>query len=231
MLEPMSHNRYRPIPLKYERLPQDEMVSRGQAFRELMAQRRSVREFAPDPVPRELIENAIAAANTAPSGANRQPWHFVVVSDPMVKAAIRGGAEAEEREFYEGGRATEEWLKALAPLGTDWRKPFLEIAPWLVVVFKQIHAVGADGSKLTNYYVNESVGIACGLFIAALQSMGLATLTHTPQPMRFLTRILDRPDNERPYILFPVGYPHPDCEVPEISKKSPSDVATWFEGE
>ena len=231
MLEPMNHHMYRPTPLNFERLPVDEMIARGQSFRELMAQRRSVREFAPDPVPRELIETAIAAANTAPSGANRQPWHFAVVSDPMVKAAIRGGAEAEEREFYEGGRATEEWLKALAPLGTDWRKPFLEVAPWLVVVFKQIHAVGADGSKLTNYYVNESVGIACGLFIAAIQRMGLATLTHTPQPMRFLTGILDRPDNERPYILFPVGFPHPECEVPEISKKSPSEVATWFEGE
>ena len=229
MLESMRHNIYRPIPLNFERLPEDEMVAQGHSFRELMARRRSVREFAPDSVPRELIETAIAAANTAPSGANRQPWHFAAVSDPMVKAAIRGGAEAEEREFYEGGRATEEWLKALAPLGTDWRKPFLEIAPWLVVVFKQIHAVGADGSKLTNYYVNESVGIACGLFIAAIQQMGLATLTHTPQPMRFLTRILDRPDSERPYILFPVGYPQADCKVPEISKKKIEEVSTWFE--
>lgn len=229
MLEPMNHRRYRPVPLNFERFPEEEMIARGRSFRELMARRRSVREFAPDPVARELIETAIAAANTAPSGANRQPWHFAVVSDPDVKAEIRRGAEAEEREFYKGGRATEEWLEALAPLGTDWQKPFLEIAPWLVVVFKQIHAVGADGSKLTNYYVNESVGIACGLFIAAIQSMGLATLTHTPQPMRFLTRILDRPDNERPYILFPVGYPHPDCEVPEISKKSLSAVASWFE--
>ena len=230
MLESMSHNMYRPIPLNFKRLPEDEMVAQGHSFRKLMARRRSVREFAPDPVPRDLVETAIAVANTAPSGANRQPWHFAAVSDPMVKAAIRGGAEAEEREFYEGGRATEEWLKALVPLGTDWRKPFLEIAPWLVVVFKQIHAVGADGSKLTNYYVNESVGIACGLFIAAIQQMGLATLTHTPQPMRFLTRILDRPDNERPYILFPIGYPHPDCEVPEISKKNLEEVSTWFEG-
>lgn len=230
MLESMSHNMYRPIPLNFERLTEDEMVTQGHSFRKLMARRRSVREFAPDPVPRDLVETAIAVANTAPSGANRQPWHFAAVSDPMVKAAIRGGAEAEEREFYEGGRATEEWLKALVPLGTDWRKPFLEIAPWLVVVFKQIHAVGADGSKLTNYYVNESVGIACGLFIAAIQQMGLATLTHTPQPMRFLTRILDRPDNERPYILFPIGYPHPDCEVPEISKKNLEEVSTWFEG-
>jgi nitroreductase len=221
---------YRPIPLNFERLPGDEMIARGQSFRELMARRRSVREFSPDPVPRELIETAIAVANTAPSGANRQPWHFAAISDPAVKAEIRRGAEAEEREFYEGGRATEEWLKALAPLGTDWQKPFLEIAPWLVVVFKQIHALDADGSKLTNYYVNESVGIACGLFIAAIQRMGLATLTHTPQPMRFLTGILGRPDNERPYILFPVGYPDPDCKVPEISKKTAADVSTWFEG-
>ena len=220
---------YQPTPLQFERLPEDEMLARGHDFRELMARRRSVRAFAPDPVPRKLIEAAIEAANTAPSGANRQPWHFAVVSDPAVKAEIRRGAEAEEKEFYEGGRATEEWLKALAPLGTDWRKPFLEIAPWLVVVFKQIHAVDADGAKLTNYYVNESVGIACGLFIAAMQQMGLATLTHTPQPMRFLTRILDRPDNERPYILFPVGYPPPDCEVPEISKKKLEEVSTWFE--
>ena len=230
MLEAMSQQEYRPIPLTFERLQHDEMVARGRNFREVMARRRSVREFAPDPVPRQLIETAIAAANTAPSGANRQPWHFAVVSDPTVKAEIRRGAEAEEKEFYDGGRATEEWLEALAPLGTDWRKPFLEVAPWLVVVFKQIHAVAADGSKLTNYYVNESVGIACGLFIAAIQQMGLATLTHTPQPMRFLSRILDRPANERPFILFPVGYPHPDCEVPEITKKSPSAVATWFEG-
>jgi len=224
----MSQPKYRPIPLRFERIAEDEMIARGHSFRELMARRRSVREFAPDAVPRELIETAIAVANTAPSGANRQPWHFAVVSDPTVKAEIRRGAEAEEREFYEGGRATQEWLEALAPLGTDWRKPFLEIAPWLVVVFKQIHAVGAEGSKLTNYYVNESVGIACGLFIAAIQRMGLATLTHTPQPMRFLTGILDRPDNERPYILFPVGYPHPDCEVPEISKKKLEDVSSWF---
>ena len=229
MLKAMSQQEYRPIPLTFERLQHDEMVARGRNFREVMARRRSVREFAPDPVPRQLVETAIAAANTAPSGANRQPWHFAVVSDPTVKAEIRRGAEAEEKEFYDGGRATEEWLEALAPLGTDWRKPFLEIAPWLVVVFKQIHAVGKDGAKLTNYYVNESVGIACGLFIAAIQRMGLATLTHTPQPMRFLTGILDRPDNERPFILFPVGYPHPDCEVPEISKKKLEEISTWFE--
>ena len=223
----MSDSTYRPKALEFERLAEDEMIARARDFRDLMTRRRSVREFSADPVPRELIEAAIATANTAPSGANRQPWHFAVVSDPEVKAEIRRGAEAEEREFYEGGRATGEWLEALAPLGTDWRKPFLEIAPWLVVVFKQIHAVADDGSRLTNYYVNESVGIACGLFITALHQMGLATLTHTPQPMRFLTRILDRPDNERPFILFPIGYPGADCQVPEIAKKTLSEVSTW----
>jgi nitroreductase len=227
----MDNSEYRPMPLSFDRSSEDEMAAHGRVFLEFLAKRRSVRDFASDPVPRELIEIAIASANTAPSGANRQPWHFVAVSDPAVKAAIRRGAEAEEREFYEGGRATEEWLRSLAPLGTDSNKPFLEIAPWLVVVFKQIHGVGPDGSKITNYYVNESVGIACGLFIAAIHRIGLATLTHTPQPMRFLTRILDRPDHERPFILFPVGYPHPDCQVPEIPKKSLSDVTTWFANE
>jgi len=205
------------------------MAARGRALLERLARRRSVREFSPDPVPRELIETAIAAANTAPSGANRQPWHFVAVSDPGVKAEIRTAAEAEEREFYEGGRAAGAWLEALAPLGTGWQKPFLETAPWLVAVFKQIFARAEDGTRSTNYYVNESVGIACGLFIAAINEMGLATLTHTPQPMRFLSQILGRPDNERPFILFPVGYPHPECQVPAISKKDLGAVSTWFE--
>ena len=205
------------------------MTARGRALVESLARRRSVRDFASDPVPRELIEIAIAAANTAPSGANRQPWHFVAVSDPAVKAEIRCGAEAEEREFYEGGRASKEWLASLAPLGTGWQKPFLETAPWLVAVFKQNYLLDVDSGKAVNYYVSESVGIACGLFISAVHEMGLATLTHTPQPMRFLSRILDRPESERPYILFPVGYPAPGCRVPAISKKTVDDVSTWFE--
>jgi nitroreductase len=229
MLERMSHKRYRPEPLNFERLPESEMTGRGLAFRDRLTLRRSVRDFSAEPVPRALIETAIAAANTAPSGANRQPWHFAAVSDPEIKAEIRRAAETEEREFYEGGRATDEWLAALDHLGTGWRKPYLEIAPWLVAVFKQISAVDEEGRKATNYYVNESVGIACGLFIAALNEMGLATLTHTPQPMRFLSRILDRPDTERPFILFPVGFPAPGCQVPMISKKAPEDVTTWFE--
>jgi iodotyrosine deiodinase len=229
MLEIMSDRGYRPVPLQFERLPEEVMAARGRALLDRLVRRRSVREFAPDAVPKELIETAIATANTAPSGANRQPWHFVAVSDPEVKAEIRKAAEAEEREFYEGGRASEAWLEALAPLGTGWQKPFLETAPWLVVVFKQIFARAENGAKGTNYYVNESVGIACGLLIAAINEMGLATLTHTPQPMRFLSRILGRPDNERPYILFPVGYPHPDCRVPSITKKDLGDVSSWFE--
>ena len=226
----MDDSPYQPVPLSFDRLLEDEMAARGRALVESLARRRSVRDFAPDPVPRELIEIAIAAANTAPSGANRQPWHFVAVSDPAVKTEIRRGAEAEEREFYEGGRASEAWLASLAPLGTEWQKPFLETAPWLVVVFKQIYLLDSDGGKGANYYVNESVGIACGLFISAVHEMGLATLTHTPQPMRFLSRILERPESERPYILFPVGYPAPGCQVPAISKKTVDAVSTWLEG-
>lgn len=228
MLAAMSPTTYSPIPLDFQRLPEEEMRARARALRDELARRRSVRQFSSDPVPRELIELAIATAGTAPSGANRQPWHFVAVADPAVKAEIREAAEAEERQFYEGDRAAPAWLEALAPLGTGWQKPYLEVVPWLVVVFKQVFARGDDGSKSTNYYVSESVGIACGLFISALHHMGLATLTHTPQPMRFLSRILDRPDNERPYILFPVGYPADDCEVPCISKKDLAEISTWY---
>jgi len=228
MLGSMSTPAYRSIPLAFERLSVEQMHARGRELLADLGRRRSVREFAPDPVPRALIELAIATAGTAPSGANRQPWHFVAVADPVVKAEIRRAAEAEERAFYEGGRATPEWLTALAPLGTSWQKPFLETAPWLVAVFKQIAAREADGAAGPNYYVSESVGIACGLFIAAIHRMGLATLTHTPQPMRFLSRILERPDTERPYILFPIGYPQPDCRVPAIGRKSLAEISSWI---
>jgi nitroreductase len=215
------------VPLTFTRRDPGEMATRASGLFERMRTRRSVRDFSTDPVPRALIESAIATAHTAPSGANRQPWRFVAVCDPAVKAEIRAAAEAEEREFYEGGRAPDEWLEALAPLGTGPLKPHLTDAPWLVAVFKEVHGVAADGAKITNYYVNESVGIACGLFIAAIQWMGLATLTHTPQPMRFLNRILDRPSNERPFILFPVGYPAEDCRVPAITKKPLDEVVSW----
>lgn len=202
------------------------MRRRADAFYELLDRRRSVRFFAPDPVPRELIEIAIRTASTAPSGAHRQPWRFVVVGDPEIKRKIRVAAEAEEKKSYEE-RMPEEWLEALAPLGVDWRKPFLEIVPWIVVVFEELYGIDERGAKRKNYYVRESVGIACGMFIAALHNMGLATLTHTPSPMGFLREILGRPRNEKPYILFPVGYPAADATVPDLRRKELDEVAIW----
>jgi iodotyrosine deiodinase len=203
------------------------MLRRARAFHAGMEGRRSVRSFSPEPVPRELIEIALRTASTAPSGAHRQPWKFVVVGDPGLKSQIRAAAETEEYESYIGGRMPAEWLEALAPLGTSWEKPFLETVPWLVVVFEELYGLDAEGRKRKNYYPKESVGIACGLFIAALHHMGLATLTHTPSPMVFLSRLLDRPVNEKPFILFPVGYPAPDAEVPDLRRKGLEDVAVW----
>ena len=187
-----------------------------------MATRRSVRDFSAEPVPLELVENAIQCAARAPSGANQQPWRFVVVSDPGLKREIRLAAEAEERDNYEG-RFPQEWLDALAPLGTDWNKPFLETAPYLIIVFAIDY--GLDGDRKTkHYYVRESVGIATGFLIAALHLAGLATLTHTPSPMGFLGKLLGRPANERAFVLLPVGYPASDAKVPDISKKALSEV-------
>ncbi|MGA0980083.1 MAG: nitroreductase family protein [Candidatus Nanopelagicales bacterium] len=203
-------------------------AERGQEFLDLMSARRSVRDFSDEPVPRELIEIAVSTANTAPSGAHQQPWTFVAVSDPGIKHRIRLAAEEEERENYEGGRLPDAWRQAIAPLGTSSDKAFLDVVPWIVVVFAQKSTPMPDGSLRKNYYVNESVGIACGLFIASLHSMGLATLTHTPNPMGFLTEILGRPATERPYILFPVGYPAADCEVPDLQRK-PLDEALVIE--
>jgi len=204
------------------------MRRRGRAFRAAMAARRSVRDFAADPVPRDLIETAIGAAGTAPSGAHRQPWRFVAVSDPAIKRRIRIAAEKEEKESYDR-RMPPDWLEALAPLGTTWEKPFLETVPWIVVVFEERHGVMEDGSIRKNYYTKESVGIACGLFIAALHAMGLATLTHTPSPMGFLRDILGRPPHETPYILFPVGYSAAGCTVPDLERKPLDEIAIWFE--
>ena len=214
------------LPYRPPRLDEVEMRRRAKAFYRLMDGRRSVRYFAPDPVPRELVETAIRTASTAPSGAHRQPWRFVVVGDPGIKREIRLAAEAEERKSYEQ-RMPDEWLEALRPLGVDWHKPFLEIVPWIVVVFEELYGFDEAGGKRKNYYVRESVGIACGLFIAALHQMGLATLTHTPSPMAFLREILGRPKNERPYILFPIGYPAADAEVPDLRRKSLEEVAIW----
>ncbi|MDX1530441.1 MAG: nitroreductase family protein [Rhodothermales bacterium] len=219
---------YPHVPLDFEALPDEEMAARAEAFFGEMDRRRSVRDFADRPVPRRLIELAIRTASTAPSGAHMQPWTFVAVSNPDVKRRIREAAEAEERESY-GGRMSDEWLEALRPLGTDWRKPFLETVPWIVVLFAQSYGLDADGAKTKHYYVQESCGIAAGLFIAALHRMGLATLTHTPSPMRFLSEILDRPPNERPYILFPVGFPDAGATVPDIQRKGLGEVAVWVE--
>lgn len=222
-----EQNAARVEPLKFERLPADEQLRRSQAFYEAMRTRRTVRSFSPDPVPYAVVENAIKVAGSAPSGANQQPWKFVVVSDPEIKRQIREAAEVEEKEFY-SGRATDEWLEALAVLGTDWRKPFLETAPYLIVVFRVDYGLSpsADGQeiKTKHYYVAESVGIACGMLLAALHMSGLATLTHTPSPMGFLAKILGSPKNQRPLLLIPVGYPSEAVTVPRITKKNLSDI-------
>lgn len=189
-----------------------------------MQARRSVRDFSDEPVPLALIEAAVRVAATAPSGANQQPWHFVVVSDPELKREIRIAAEAEEKQNYEG-RFPDEWLAALQPFGTDWQKPFIETVPYLIVVFSVNYEV-AEGGKIKHYYVQESVGIATGFLLAALHLAGLATLTHTPSPMGFLGRILNRPANERPFLLIPVGYPAAEAQVPALTKKPMAEVLT-----
>jgi iodotyrosine deiodinase len=210
---------YRPIPLTFERLEPDESLARSRAFLELMERRRSVRTFSREPVDRELIENAVAAAGTAPSGAHQQPWTFVVVSDSELKRRIREAAETEEREFY-GRRASHEWLDAIRHIGTDTVKTHITDAPYVIVVFEQAH--GAAGQK--HYYVKESVGIAVGLLLASLHTAGLATLIHTPSPMGFLREILERPRHERPSVLIPVGYPADDAVVPDLERKPLSEI-------
>lgn len=200
-----------------------EMLLRARAFRESMTARRSVRHFSPDPIPRSVLEECVRAAGQAPSGANKQPWRFVVVTDPERKRRIRAAAEEEERAFY-GGRAPDTWLQDLVPFGTDADKPFLELAPALVVIFAQKH--GPNQEK--HYYVNESVGLAVGFFLAACAEAGLATLTHTPSPMGFLGEVLERPAFERPYLLVPVGYPAQEAEVPDITKKPLGDILEWY---
>lgn len=213
----------RSVPLVWNRVPESQQLEAIREFEATMRTRRTVREFSAEPVPLELIERAIAIAGTAPSGANQQPWRFVIVNDPAVKREIRLAAEEEERENYEH-RFPPEWLEALAPFGTDWQKEFLETAPFLIVVFRIDYGLSPDGSKTKHYYVNESVGIATGFLLAALHVAGLATLTHTPNPMGFLSRICRRPVNERPYLLIPVGYPAAGAVVPDISKKTQVEI-------
>ena len=225
----MAATAYSPIRYEFESLTTDEMVRRGREFFELMSRRRSVRDFSPEVPPRECVELAIRAAASAPSGAHRQPWRFVLIDDPALKKEIRRAAEKEERDNYDN-RFPPEWLQALEPLGTTGDKPFLENAPYLVVVFKESYGLDDSGEKITNYYVNESVGIACGMFIAALHNMGLATLTHTPSPMGFLSELLNRTSNEKPYVLFPIGYPAEGTMVPDLRRKSFEEVVQLNDG-
>ncbi|MFN2162568.1 MAG: nitroreductase family protein [Candidatus Promineifilaceae bacterium] len=216
------------IPLDgYQQYTDEEMIRRAQAFYDSMRRRRTVRDFSSRVVPREVIENCLRTAGSAPNGANMQPWHFVVVSDPDIKRAIREAAEEEERRFY-SQRATPEWLEALAPLGTDEHKPFLETAPYLIVIFAQSYGVDEEGRRIRHYYVQESVGIATGLLIAAVHNAGLVSLTHTPSPMGFLNELLERPSNERPFLILVVGYPAKDARVPDISKKSLDEIVTFL---
>jgi nitroreductase len=202
------------------------MIERAREFREVASRRRTVRQFSDRPVPREVVEEAIRAAGSAPSGANQQPWHFVVVTDPELKRRIRDEAEAEEREFYER-RAPDVWLEALQPFGTDADKPFLTVAPYLIAVFVQPFRVLPDGSRAKHYYAVESVGLATGILISALHRSGVATLTHTPSPMGFLNRILDRPTHERSFVLLVAGYPAVGAEVPDIRRKELDEIVTW----
>ena len=213
--------------LNFERIPADESVDRSREFLEMMRKRRTIREFSPEPVSIDIIENAIRTAGTAPSGANQQPWRYVVVQDADIKRQIREAAEAEEKESYEH-RMSQEWLDALAPLGTDWHKPHLTEAPYLIVCFRLDYGLELDENgeeqRVKHYYPGESMGISVGMLIAALHNAGLATLTHTPSPMKFLNEVLKRPRNERPFVLLPVGYPAEDCEVPNITKKPIEEI-------
>ena len=213
--------------LPFQEYDPGDMRERASQFHALMQTRRSVRDFSPRPVDSAVIEQCLLTAGSAPSGANRQPWHFAVVSDPAIKHEIRLGAEAEEREFYQR-RAPQDWLDALAPLGTDEHKPFLEIAPVLIVIFGQKFSLDEAGSKHKNYYVPESVGIATGMLIAALHNAGLATLTHTPSPMKFLNQILHRPETEKPAMVLVVGYPAEAAEVPDITRKTLKEIASFL---
>lgn len=212
--------------LKFDELKESEMEARAESFLIRMSTRRTVRDFSDRPVSKDIIQKALSTAGSAPSGANRQPWHFSVVGNPAIKREIRLGAEEEEHEFY-NGRAPQEWLDALTPFGTDANKPFLEIAPWLIAVFARKFDIDAEGQKHKNYYVTESVGIATGLLLAALHNAGLATLTHTPSPMKFLNKILDRPRTEKPLMLIVVGYPTEDAKVPAITRKSLDQIASF----
>lgn len=211
----------------HEAISEEACLQRSQQFKNMMLQRRSIRHFSDTPVAKEVIENILSVANSAPSGANKQPWTFCAVQEAAIKKIIREEAEREEYESY-NGRMPKEWLDDLKPLQTDWHKPFLETAPWLIICFRKSYDVDANGKKKTNYYVQESAGIAVGFLIAAIHNAGLVTLTHTPSPMNFLNKILNRPENEKPFLLLPVGYAADECWVPDIAKKGLDETAKFF---
>ena len=216
------------IPYTIQSYEADEMIARSQSYFNWLDDRRSVREFSTKPVPMEVIDNIVKSASTAPSGAHKQPWTFCVVANPALKSKIREAAEAEEKESYER-RMSERWKEDLKPMGTNWSKPFLEEAPYLIIVCKRAYEIDDAGTKHNNYYVNESVGIACGMLISAIHNAGLVTLTHTPSPMNFLTKLLERPANERPFLLLPVGYPQDNVYVPDIDRKGLDEMCVKYE--
>lgn len=224
----MSEIEYPFVSYKQVKFEEGEMIKRSAEFYSYMDKRRSVREFSDKDVPREIIENIIKAASTAPSGAHKQPWTFCVIRNKELKSKIRALAEEEEKKNYDG-RMSERWIKDLAPLGTDDVKEFIDIAPWTIVVMKKSYDWDEEGKKINNYYVNESVGIASGFLIAAIHNAGLVTLTHTPSPMNFIAKALGRPENEKPYLLLPVGYAAEKCRVPDLSRKEFKDIAIYFE--
>jgi iodotyrosine deiodinase len=220
-------NGYPFVTYSKENFESEELKTRAENFYNWMDTRRTCRDFSDKPVSKEVIEQILLTASTAPSGAHKQPWTFCVVSDAELKQQIRIAAEAEEKESYDN-RMSDEWLKDLAPIGTDWQKPFLETAPYLIIVFGRSYEVEANGHKHQNYYVKESVGIACGFLLAAIHNAGLIALTHTPSPMNFLSKVLKRPENERPFLLIPVGYAADECWVPDLKRKSLNEIAAWY---
>jgi len=221
-------NGHKHVSYYFNTFSEEELISKSEEYFNRLDKRRSVRDYTNKWVPKEVIENIIKSASTAPSGAHKQPWTFCAISNPLIKSKIREAAEIEEKESYES-RMSERWKKDLEPLGTDMNKPFLEIAPWLIVVFKKAYDLDDNGNKQNNYYVNESVGIACGMLISAIQNAGLVTLTHTPSPMNFLSKILNRPTNERAFLLLPVGYPKFPTYVPDIKRKPLEDISVFYE--
>jgi len=221
-------NGFKHILFEQEVYSPEKILLKSESFYQKMDKRRSVREFSSKPVSKTIIGNLIKTASTAPSGAHKQPWTFCAISNPKIKSEIRKAAEIEEKESYES-RMSDSWLKDLAHLGTDYNKPFLEIAPWLIVIFKKAFEYDEKGEKINNYYVNESVGLASGMLITAIHNAGLVTLTHTPSPMRFLSKILNRPDNERPFLLLPVGYAKDPTYVPDLKRKNINDIAEFYE--